>query len=96
MSLLTDKILEDIDKMNQIDKKDFMVDYCEKYNCSETDRSDELKEREDILVIAIKMLTDKNIMGEFQSYIANHAEKWFVNELLVELEALCKEDYRFE
>jgi hypothetical protein len=96
MSLLSDKILEDINKMNPIDKRDFMEDYCEKYNCSETDRSEELKDREDILVIAIKMLTDKNIMGEFQSYIANHAEKWFVDDLLVELEALCKEDYRFE
>jgi hypothetical protein len=96
MSLLSDKVLEDVEKLPYHSKKDFMTDYCEKYNCSETDRSDELKDREDILVIAIKMLTDKNIMGEFQSYIANHSEKWFVNELLVELEALCKEDYRFE
>lgn len=96
MSMFPYEILEDINKMNPIDKLDFMEDYCERYGCADTDRAEELKNREDILVIAIKMLTDKSTMGEFQNYIARSADKWFVDDLLAELGALCKEDYRFE
>jgi len=96
MSLLTDKILEDIDKMNQIDKNDFMEDYCEKYGCAEKERAEELIERESLLTFAVKMLIEKSMMEKLRDYIKMRADKCFVDDFLKELEVFCEEDYRFE
>lgn len=81
MSLLSDKILEDINKMNPIDKLDFMTDYCEKYNCSDADRTKELMRREDLLILAVKMLKSKGLIKDMREYVLRKSTGYIQEEL---------------
>ena len=91
MSLLSDKILEDVESMEYHSKKDFMADYCAKYNCSDTDRAEELKAREDLLILAVKMLTGKSLLKEFKEYIEHHSLKCDIEDLQLELHNFIEE-----
>lgn len=81
MSLLSDKILEDVDKMPYHSKKDFMADYCGKYNCADADRAEELKAREDLLILAVKMMKGKGLVKDMQEYILRKSTGYIQEEL---------------
>ncbi|MFA5300783.1 MAG: hypothetical protein WC389_21545 [Lutibacter sp.] len=91
MSLLSDKILEDVEKLPYHSKKDFMADYCEKYGCSDTDRAEELKAREDLLILAVKMMKGKSAYKKFKEYVALNANKHDADYLQLELHNIIRE-----
>ena len=81
MSLLSDKILEDIESMEYHSKKDFMADYCEKYNCADADRAEELRTREDLLILAVKMLKSKGLIKDMREYVLRKSTGYIQEEL---------------
>jgi len=91
MSLLSDDLLEEVDKMPYHSKKDFMADYCEKYNCADADRAEELKAREDLLILAIKMMKSKSAYKKFKEYVALSANKHDADYLQLELHNIIRE-----
>lgn len=81
MSLLSDKILEEVDSMDYHSKLDFMADYCEKYNCADADRAEELKAREDLLILAVKMMKGKGLVKDMREYILRKSTGYIQEEL---------------